>query len=324
MRNQDLDQLVEYLVCPRCRYQKLSRTKNYLHCPDCEARYPIIKKIPVVVSPEKQKRVLKDWQEEKGKGNHSSLIKTLRIEKMLKDFSQRRFALDACCGAGTYTDCFYSGSLGFDIVAYFVEMALKRNKSAKNLFCVADANEFPFKERAFGLVYCGQSLEHFSRNQSEALVEKLSKASTDLLLVDVPNDKAIFNEILSSLVRRFYRSKSKRKPARSGCPEQKHRQAFSPKDFRKLGFRCHGCVGSNTRSQIHLPLFQDFKEATVFGSTDEASRVSPSANRQRRKWNRRPQVPAYGNLFWDLWDRILFEWPLFGTLIGIKEVNHQG
>lgn len=264
MKSQDLDRLADYLVCPQCHQEELIKGQDYFRCSSCQARYPIIKNIPIIISPKKQKRIIQRWRSQRDRNSYSSLNKTSRIKSLLEENSRTRFALDVSCGVGTYSDCFQFGSLGFDIIPDFIQMALGRNKNPDNIFCVADANEFPFKEKMFDLVYCGQSLEHFTKKKSEELIKKILRSSRDLIIVDVPNDSTVIHQILRGIIKVFYRSAVKRRAAENQCPEQRHLRTFTIGDLQKFSFQCHGCIGSNTRTEINFPLFWDIYDKVVF------------------------------------------------------------
>lgn len=262
---QNLNRLADYLVCPQCYKGGLVKRQSYFRCTSCKARYPIIKNIPIIISPQKQKRIIQKWQRQQDKQKyHYSLNQTPGIKSLLEENSRTRFALDVCCGAGTYSDCFQSGSIGFDKVPDFIEIALSRNENLDNIFCVADANEFPFKEKAFDLVYCGSSLEHFSKAKSEELIKKILKSSKDLIIVDVPNDSSFINRALGRAIETFFRPELKRRAISNICKEQRHLRTFAISDLKKFGFKCHGCIGHVTRRGINFPLFWDIYDKVVF------------------------------------------------------------
>lgn len=265
MRSQNLDRLTDYLVCPQCHKGGLVKAQSYFECKNCKARYSIIKNIPIIISPKKQSEVIQKWKSEQdNQRNYFSLNKTPRIKSLLEKNSKKRFALDVCCGVGNHSDCFKSGSIGFDIVPYFIEIALSRNKNPDNIFLVADANEFPFKEKVFGLTYCGQSLEHFPKRKSEKLIRKILKSSRDLIIVDVPNDSTFINKALRKLIEVFYRPETKRRHMSDICSEQRHFRTFTINDFKKFGFKCYGCIGYRTRAEIDVPWFWDIYDKIVF------------------------------------------------------------
>jgi SAM-dependent methyltransferase len=217
------------------------------------------------MSPKKQDEIIQEWQRGRGyKKDYFNLNRTPKIESLLEKNSKERFALDVCCGIGAYSECFKSGSIGFDIVPYFVEMALSRNKSPDNTFLVADACEFPFKERAFDLVYCGQSLEHFPKVKSEELIRKIVRSSRDLVMVDVPNDSTFVHRVLRKVIPVFYRREVKARSVSDICGEQSHLRKFTPSDLKKFGFKCYGCIGHLTRTGINFPLFWEMYDKIVF------------------------------------------------------------
>lgn len=265
MENQKLNRLTDYLVCPQCHKGRLVKVQNYFKCKNCKTRYPIIKNIPIIVSPKKQSAVIRKWKSKQdNQRNYFSLNKTPRIKSLLEKSSKERFALDVCCGMGTYSDCFKSGSIGFDIIPYFIERALSKNKNPDNIFCVADANEFPFKEKVFDLAYCGQALEHFPKGKSEELIRKIIKCSRDLVIVDVPNDSTFINRALRKVIEVFYRPETKRRSISNICSEHPHLRTFTLNDLKKFGFQCYGCIGHWTRTEINFPLFWDIYDKIVF------------------------------------------------------------
>lgn len=265
MKSQNLSRLVDYLVCPHCHKDRLVKVQNYFKCTSCKTQYPIIKNIPIVVSSKKQSAIIRRWKSKQDKqGSYFNLNKTSRIKSPLEKSSKKKFALDICCGAGTYSDCFKSGSIGFNIIPYFIEIALSRNKDPDNIFCIADAHEFPFEEKVFDLAYCGSALEHFPKEKSEELIRKILESSRDLIVVDVPNDSTFINRVFRKAIEAFYRPEVKRRSISDICSEHPHLRTFTLNDLKKFGFKCYGCIGHVTRTGINFPLFWDIYDKIVF------------------------------------------------------------
>lgn len=53
MKSQNLNRLANCLICSQYHEDDLVKVQNYFKCTSCESEYPIIKNIPIIISPKK-------------------------------------------------------------------------------------------------------------------------------------------------------------------------------------------------------------------------------------------------------------------------------
>jgi ubiquinone/menaquinone biosynthesis C-methylase UbiE len=106
--------------------------------------------------------------------------------------------LDVACGTGlNMIDLSRINSkaslYGCDISQYLIDIAVKNGVKKENLFCI-DATELNFEEDIFDYSYSIGSMEHFTEDGIDKLIEKLSKITRKASIHMMPVSKKNLNE----------------------------------------------------------------------------------------------------------------------------------
>lgn len=103
--------------------------------------------------------------------------------------------LDVACGTGlNIIDLLRINSkaslYGCDISQYLIDIAVENGVKKENLFCI-DATELNFEENFFDYSYSIGSMEHFTEDGIDKLIEKLSKITKKTSIHMMPVSKKI-------------------------------------------------------------------------------------------------------------------------------------
>jgi len=106
--------------------------------------------------------------------------------------------LDVACGTGlNIIDLLRINSkaslYGCDISQYLIDIAVENGVKKENLFCI-DATELNFEENFFDYSYSIGSMEHFTEDGIDKLIEKLSKITKKTSIHMMPVSKKNLNE----------------------------------------------------------------------------------------------------------------------------------
>tara|TARA_B100001057_G_C22681633_1_gene883994 strand:- start:414 stop:1103 length:690 start_codon:yes stop_codon:yes gene_type:complete len=106
--------------------------------------------------------------------------------------------LDVACGTGlNIIDLLRINSkaslYGCDISQFLIDIAVKNGVKKENLFCI-DATELNFEENFFDYSYSIGSMEHFTEDGIDKLIEKLSKITKKTSIHMMPVSKKNINE----------------------------------------------------------------------------------------------------------------------------------
>lgn len=201
-----LQDLVPFLLCPYCRYSKLSVKDKNLSCNQCSTNFEVIQGIPVLIRHDelsKQEIRQKKWfdnhysqfSKEEYKLDNWRLSMLKRIFSNVSTETVRRY-LDIGCGATGYTvieAAKQNGwfSIGIDISLEAMirakNLAEKQGVGDKTAFLVCCAEHLPFKGGFFDYVSAVSLLEHLEDDKKvvKGIYEVL--ASKGFLYVCVPN-----------------------------------------------------------------------------------------------------------------------------------------
>lgn len=263
-----------YLKCPGCESTSLlvhsskeSEDQIYngtIYCSECNAKFPIIDGIPLLVDTTMQEEILKKWDVSKEYEEYT-LEPTTQVQKLVNEKSKdTTIALDAGCGSGAYTPFFNSKEIiCLDLVPFFLKKLMKEyNGNSKLHVMIADVTCLPFKEKCMDVVFCSSVLEHLNNEQILNVVTNFSNISKSVVLVDVPNDSnklvLIFRAIFEKMG--FYRGR-----IQNASDEKLHHSSkFSVGDLINMGFDVHGCIGWVSKKNIGLGYFWNLYDYIVW------------------------------------------------------------
>lgn len=129
--------------------------------------------------------------------------------------------IDIGCGEGFSLKMMDSRTLSVGVDINLDSLAYARKTSQKSVFCVADINNLPFKDKSFNVCLCLEVLEHL--NNPSSAISELKRISKDFLILSVPNNPyyRISNMLRMKNLSRFGEDKD-------------HLNSWSVKGFRKL------------------------------------------------------------------------------------------
>ncbi len=253
-------ELINYIICPQCGSENLTKNINTFKCLDCRSEYPIKNNILILIRPRNQFSILSTWNSEgefaelhkkRLAFNKKQLATSPRVVMLIKKFTNNKtMTLDVGCGSGLYTEKFKGSVISFDIVPYFVKEAAKKLSGPKRIFIIADANDFPFKKNLFDLVFASQVIEHFDEKSSDKIIKKMIQVSKKLVLIDTPNDGNAFLRVGKKIL---YFGKSHHKQDY----HLDHHRTLGKKDLEKHNFKTYSCIGFVTRRRIPLKVLWD-------------------------------------------------------------------
>lgn len=228
--------ILSYIICPNCKSANFTKKNKSIVCSDCMEKYIYKDDILILVSPKKKESVLKIWNKEEEYNEYEFFTTPAVAREVKRSTTANAVSLDVGCGAGAYQKDFKGAVISFDITPFFVRKAYKNSHKSNRLFLVADANEFPFKDSIFDLVFCSQVIEHFPTRASDKLLKNMTRSSKRRVMVDTPNDG---NKFIHSLREILYRGG----PSVHADEHLDHHRLVGKKDLEKFGFKVHSCIG---------------------------------------------------------------------------------
>lgn len=129
--------------------------------------------------------------------------------------------LDLGCGQGLQMKTIklrhrQTYSVGVDLFKPYIDKGKKEKIHNKYIF--GDIRKISFKDKSFDVVMACQVLEHLSRKDAFALLNRMEKIAKKLVIISTPIGRVSYH-------------------TDDGNKLQKHKSFFYPDEFRKLGYR---------------------------------------------------------------------------------------
>lgn len=145
------------------------------------------------------------------------------IDKIRRSIGRKDTVLDLGCGFNSPLQyCRHLHSLGVDIFEHYIDIS--RSRGIHSEYLKADISQVDFDHGSFDVVLCAQVIEHFSRADGLALLERMEPWARKKVIITTPNG---------------YLAKDKR----DGNEQQEHLSGWTPEDFTGRGYRVRGMSG---------------------------------------------------------------------------------
>jgi uncharacterized protein YbaR (Trm112 family) len=252
--------ILNYVICPECRSDKLLSKTKFIKCTNCLTNYPVKDNILILIGKNKQKEIELSWN---NTGEYEEMHLTReyfdkrkeatspQVSKLVSKFTNNKsISLNVGSGSGQYLKDIKGTIVSFDIIPYFIKETYKKLSSDKRFFLIADANEFPFKDNMFDLVFASQVIEHFDTKSSNKLIKKMMNSSKKTVLLDTPNDGNTLIRLVRKIV--FGGGHSHQEDERLI-----HHRLMGVNDLKRLGFETHGFIGFVTRRKFRIKFVWD-------------------------------------------------------------------
>lgn len=120
----------------------------------------------------------------------------------------------------------------------------------------------PFKNNIFDMVFASSILEHLENYEINLVITKFKKIlkNNGYIFMDIPNPSLLQEFLRKIMIKlKIYEVKVFKEN-----PELGHHSFLKPRDWKKFGFKLHGCIGWVTRKKLPLGILWDLYDLIVW------------------------------------------------------------
>ena len=264
----------ERMRCVACRGDVVLSTANgegervregEIVCRECNARYPIERGVPFMLTPENLAHV-RERVSAAGESKFGSYTTeaTPAVAKLVEKLARSaRVVLDIGSGRAPYLEVLRGDVICVDLYPHFLFGLQELDADGVRVHPVcADATNLPFQEGVADVVLASEVIEHLVPAAAQRALAEWPRYARAWCVIDTPNGHE--DALITRVRHAIYRTKTLKDVQHEDVPELDHHSTFGVEDFRRAGYDVHGSIGWVSRERFRLGPLWDLYDAVAW------------------------------------------------------------